>query len=207
METFILGIGHRMRQGKDLAAQAILDARGAEYDIVRRAFADSLKEEVHAAAEKAGGMLGLFTKMAHTLPAWVVYDPNAPMDDPLCPFGKQRNLLQWWGSDFRRAQDSYYWVKKHILWLKDHPCRVCISPDMRFWNEFYYAESKGTTIKVTAEGCPVPVDEHISEHELDTAKFSYEINCLYGDTDELRRDAVTVFDMIVESMNPKEFEA
>jgi hypothetical protein len=36
-----------------------------------------------------------------------------PFDQPLSP----RQILQWWGTEFRRAQDPYYWITKADEWV------------------------------------------------------------------------------------------
>jgi subtilase family serine protease len=54
---------------------------------------------------------------------------------------------------------------------------------------------------------PLTLDQqnHISEVELNDHEFNYVIQVNDGDLDELRKDAVRVFDHVVESFNPPEF--
>ena len=122
MTATLIGLGHRMRSGKDTAAAEILKWRGTEYKIEVIPFAKALKEQVNAMAIAAGGMENLFKPNRNFVladgyyidfPDWVQFNPCAPMDDPYCPLGKQRELLQWYGSEFRRAQDKDYWVDRH----------------------------------------------------------------------------------------------
>ena len=142
VQSVVIGFGHRARSGKDTVAQMIkqyrgitdpadfevgaFDLRAPTYDIRIYSFAGELKREVNENAEKSGGMIRLFDNGLRMegagywqtngnilpLPEWVQYDPNAPMDDPLCPYGKQRALLMWWGTEFRRSINPDYWVQK-----------------------------------------------------------------------------------------------
>lgn len=142
-------------------------------DVRRYAFADALKREVNDAAEAVGGMESLFepyaipsgnwdgNKTYVVLPEWVKFDPNAPMDDPLCPNGKQRLLLQWWGTEYRRAQDEDYWVKQLKKSVDEDQPEFALVTDFRFENEAKVLDFK---VKVDRD---VLVNDHPSEHALD----------------------------------------
>jgi len=213
-----VGFGHKARRGKDTAVQAIIEARGDQYVICRYAFADALKREVNAAAEDAGGMLALFTKLATVgaplpkggtllLPEWVKYDPSPDMTDPLCPLGKQRTLLQWWGSDYRRnACDKFYWVKAIKDTVERENPQVVLVPDMRFQNEFLWVKANnGFTVQLERKGFAALSTNptHHSENELNGAPYDYTIVVPEGDLAILRLDAVGVFDLIVASLSPQ----
>lgn len=189
--TTIIGFGHRSRSGKDTAAATIIKRFGlpvchatqAKFvdgmdqgnlmqgtgivegiDVRRYAFADALKREVNAAAVAAGGMKNLIEGGVPSygmLPDWVKFDPNAPMDDPLCPMGKQRTLLQWWGTEYRRNQDEDYWVKQLVYTVSCEMPEFALVTDFRFPNE-----AKALTYKVKVDR-NVLVNDHPSEHALD----------------------------------------
>jgi hypothetical protein len=213
MATIVLGFGHKARQGKDEAVKAIIEARGGQWDVRRYAFADALKIEVNEYAEKFGGLFALFQALQNGqvpgAPELTMYDPaidrkrplkweaEPDMTDPLCPLGKQRELLQWWGTEFRRNSDPFYWVRKTAERIAaDHP-QFALVPDMRFPNEaFWVGANEGYTIKVTRYGFP-SINEHISERALNNFKFDIEVNVLDGELEQLKKDAVEVFDMIV----------
>jgi len=215
----IVGLGHKARRGKDTATQAIIDAYGAQHDIRRFAFGDALKHEVNAAALQAGGMFNLFQELTlHgaplpngkrlTLPDWVKYEANPVLDDPLCPLGKQRTLLQWWGSEYRRnACDKFYWVKALKAVLEVEQPTVALVPDVRFLNEYAWIKANGGfTIRCERTGFPdlETNSNHHSEHELDAVIFDYTITVNEGEVDVLKADAVTVFNMIVHSLTMQE---
>jgi hypothetical protein len=190
-----------MRHGKDTAIAAIVANRADKYDVRRYAFANPLKQEVNEGAEKAGGMEQFITQLrsTHNLPEWVTYDPNPDMSDPLCPLGKQRTLLQWWGTEYRRASDSYYWVKKLYRTIQQEKPQIALIADMRFKNEFNWVVSlDGRNVKVTRHGFDNGASNHPSEIDLDGVKFDYEILVNDGELDQLKKDALTVFDLICE---------
>lgn len=200
MKQIVIGLGHKARRGKDTVAKTIIETFGAQYDIRRYAFADELKKEVNEAAEKAGGMLALFLQMYSQLPEWVVYDKTPDMTDPLCQLGKQRTLLQWWGSELRRAKDPFYWVKKVKAAIERDKPQVAIITDVRFPNEFMFVKSlDGYMVKVDREGY-VDLDTnpaHHSEQQLANAIFDYEITAKEGDLPELKRCAVELFETLL----------
>jgi hypothetical protein len=192
IDSVIFAFGYKQRSGKDTAVAEIIKRRGLNaptedcnagstcvcqdrYDIRRYSFASALKREVNAAAVSAGGMENLF-KPNHRFamckgyytdfPDWVQYDPNAPMDDPMCPLGKQRSLLQWWGGDFRRNQDSEYWVRQLAQQIELEKPQLALISDLRYLNEFHFCKEYGEVVKVERLG--IPQGTHSSEVELDS---------------------------------------
>jgi hypothetical protein len=219
--TVLVGFGYRARNGKDTAVSAIIEARSGQYDVRRYAFADVLKKEVNDAAVDAGGMLELFKQggvrgpnargLLHDdfvmFPSWVIYDADADMSDPLCPLGKQRTLLQWWGTDYRRNEDPNYWVEKlQEVIEKDKPAIALIS-DMRFPNEVSWVKSSidNCVVRVDRLGYRSITPSHASETALDfmgDEDWHYILQVPDGDLEELKRDAVVVFDLIISSLTP-----
>lgn len=214
----IIAFGHKARRGKNSVANAIIAARGGRYDIRSYALADKLKQEVNEAAIQYGSMYGLITEMKRQgkLPDWVKYDPDPDMTDPLCPMGKQRTLLQWWGSEFRRAQNPFYWIKGLFRTFDAEKPQVALVTDMRFFNEMYAFKSPrpdriGFCVRLDRIGFKDTANgtnsEHHSENELDEAKvdgrqYDYAIEVADGNLEELEKDAVILFDMIVDSLTP-----
>jgi len=217
IDSVIFGFGYRARSGKDTAVAEIIKQRGLRtypqpedagverYDIRRYAFADELKREVNAAAVAAGGMLNLLTLASKRFvmcngyymdfPDWVVYDPNAPMDDPLCPLGKQRSLLQWWGTEYRRNSDTDYWVRKLAQTIELEKPQIACVTDMRFPNEMGWILKYGETVRVDRNDLPPAT--HASETALEDATDWSLILENNGTLEEFKEGAVTCFDELL----------
>jgi hypothetical protein len=213
-DTVVIGFGYRMRSGKDTAITEIIAKRGPKtycngaedghYDIRSYGFADALKREVTAAALSAGGMENLFRTELFmqsngnfiALPQWVRdgYEANPDMTDPLCPLGKQRTLLQWWGTEYRRSVDPNYWVNKLADTIaKEHP-QFALIRDLRFQNEFQYINARGYTVRVDRDG--LPQSEHASEHQLDEeTDWDYTLDN-NGTLEDFKAGALVMFDDI-----------
>jgi hypothetical protein len=219
IDSVVIGFGYRARSGKDTAVAEIIKQRGLRtfpqpedpgterYDIRRYAFADALKREVNAAASAAGGMLNLLTLASRRyamcngyymdFPDWVVYDPEAPMDDPMCPLGKQRTLLQFWGAEYRRAQDPDYWVRQLAQTIELEKPQIALVSDLRFPNEMSWIKQYGETVRVDRAG--LPPSTHASETALaDTSDEDWSIILENNSTlEEFKLGAVTAFDELM----------
>lgn len=190
----VIGFGYRARQGKDVCVSTII-AEHPELNIARIAFADALKEEVNQ-----------FDQFELCLRHGLEYDFKPFMEDPLCntKHGKQARLLQFWGA-YRRSTDPFYWIKKMRDKIDETRPTVVLIPDMRYKNEFYYVKAMGGfVVKVTRQGF---VDltrdpKHISEVDLDGMQFDYEIHVGEGEVEQLKKDALTVFNLIGDSLDP-----
>ena len=156
----LIGFGHRARQGKNTAADAILDVCPLETDVHQYAFADALRSEVRTACAKFGTQYDLIKEwqLNGIMPDWVHFEEPKP-----------RSLLQWWGTDYRRTQDPLYWVKKLRATLSQHNVDVALITDVRFPNEGdFIHELGGHVVKCTRIGATdVDVHEHASESEMD----------------------------------------
>ena len=152
----LIGFGHKARQGKNTAAVSMLNAAPLECHARIYAYADALRKEVLRATCEAGGLYELIKDM--DCPPWVV---------PEC--GKQRSLYQWWGTDYRRAQDPDYWVKRMRETLERDAPEVAYVTDVRFLNEAELIHQLGgLLVKCTRTSPPdVVVAEHLSEKALD----------------------------------------
>jgi hypothetical protein len=152
--------------------------------------------------------------MASQLPKWVKYDPTPDMTDPLCPLGKQRTLLQWWGTEFRRKQDPFYWVKKLRDQVRAERPRVALIDDLRFFNEVAWVkqDKDNRIIRLDRVGFQESAlitsteSTHASEQELDAlpAKdWHYTVEVTDGDLQGLTEAAVYIFDQIVDELTAK----
>ena len=206
MTQLILGLGHKARHGKDNFARAVEDYYGAINAAVmkhsigkpvivqRNAFADALRKEVNAWLTTPSGRDWIGRDNLHddyrvlgdsqfplgrVIPDWVVPDPN-PEISVQTPLGKHPKLLQWWGTEYRRAQDPAYWVKQWKASINPQ-ADIVLTTDMRFHNEAAaIKEASGYTVNVVRlnqDGIPY-VDPsrsatHASEIELDGYNYDH----------------------------------
>jgi hypothetical protein len=201
IQSLVMAFGYRMRSGKDEAVAEIIRRRSGNgpgwFDIRGYSFAKSLKQEINTMAKEHGGMHELFLDM--DLPEWVVYDPAAPMDDPYCPLGKQRGLLQYHGV-FRREQDPEYWVKRVAAQIEAEAPEIALLGDLRFLNEFAWAHEYGDCIRVDRPG--LPLGTHVSETELSQLPDSAWDGVLVNDStlDDFKEASVNMFDALLQRL-------
>lgn len=87
------------------------------------------------------------------------------LDAPRSP----RQIMQWWGTEYRRAQDPDYWtvmLERRIESLLLSGQTRLVVTDVRFDNEAatVRAEPFGAKIwAITRPGCSVPAGSHVSE--------------------------------------------
>ena len=230
VQSIVFGFGHRARSGKDTVAQMILEGRGivqcgsvtpenvvttwteGKYDIRIYSFAGELKREVNENAEKSGGMIRLFDPGIMyvqengeilCLPEWVQYDPNPDMTDPLCPFGKQRMLLQFWGTEFRRSVNPDYWVQRLAKRLAEEKPEIALITDVRFLNEVQFCQKYGEAIEVKRPGLPsLTGAAGVHASELALANFPGWDDYIVNDStlESLRDKALFSFDMLMSAI-------
>jgi hypothetical protein len=193
--TLLIGLGTKARAGKDTVAATIAEAYKDRFDIKVYGFADFLKQEVD--------LIGP-AKIAFT--AGIPLDTNPDMSDPFCrtEWGKQPRVLQWYGAE-KRKQDTFHWVKKLRARIEADQPQVAIVKDVRHFNELFFVKAfGGWTVKVTRQGF---VDlsrdpNHPSEIELDGAPFDIEITVQDGQLEQLKKDALVVFELILAQNRP-----
>lgn len=113
---------------------------------------------------------------------WVQPEPN-PEVSVIAPYGKHPKLLQWWGSEYRRAQDVDYWVKKLVASIQASKVDIALVTDMRFPNEASAIRGLGgATVEVqrlNGDGTqfidPSRPADHISETALNGYNFDFYI--------------------------------
>lgn len=82
-----------------------------------------------------------------------------------------RHILQWWGTDVRRAQDRSYWIKRLQEWILANNPTSLIVGDVRFIEEAQWVLNLGGwifRIEPYDEWEPPAGSEHSSETELDS---------------------------------------
>jgi hypothetical protein len=214
----ILAFGHKARYGKDTACEAILgyysglekiaQKHGQSFTKVKRVnFADALRKEVTEAITRSGGVKNFMDEYRgspYNMPDWAQLDSNPDMKDPLLPHGKHPKILQYWGTEFRRAQDPDYWVKKWYEQVKDFKGIVVVG-DTRFLNEAEAVKKYGGhTCKVerlNQDGSPFfatdrPKD-HISETQLDGYAWDFYIKVVTGHVALVEQQAITLAEYLL----------
>lgn len=222
MKPVLIGFGNKARQGKDTAAQYIIEAYGSKYDVRRYAFGDQLKVEVYDT------LVNGQDKYWETAPFNYLTLPHPPeayesgyltttkiswcdTSDKVkwLDWHRQevRPVLQHYGTTYRRGADQFYWVKALAKRLGAEKPQIALLTDIRFLTEFYWVRSLGgVCIRVKRGGFDDPTinKTHVSEVELDKAVFDYEIEVDDGDLNQLREDSLYVFQCVEKSLNPVE---
>lgn len=167
---FILGLSGAAGSGKDTVANYLVK----RYGFVKFAVADPLRQEVQQAFGLADRSLFLNREMKEvpaselmlvnctnndfvalvkaTLAMRTLYRSGADIDlAPISP----RQILQWWGTEYRRAQDEDYWVKQAAAFVTKAQGRFFypeqapqhfVIPDVRFENERGWIKATGGNI-------------------------------------------------------------
>lgn len=181
------------------------------YNIRSYSFAKELKDEVNRAVEmfdKDWATLFEFLRVEGILvpngvvkiPDWVVMESDPDMTDPLCPYGKYRTLLQWWGSDHRRVHfGENYWVERAAARIASEKPEIALFTDLRFPNEMAFVKEYGVNIKVVRPGVG-SLNSHISEEALahvpDDDWDAVIVND--GSLEDLKIKAVQTFDNLMD---------
>ena len=205
----LIGLGHKARQGKDLAAESIkhyYDAKNAA-SLMHVAswkgsvrvgvfkYATALYQEVEDYIGKYGGAEAYFSERHHlpdaeggrvVVPEWVTMGDPTPV--PMAKYGKHPKLLQWWGTEYRRqyfGQD--YWIKKLFATIPSN-LHIALISDMRFLDEAAAIKERGgytvNVQRLNADGTQYYASDrpkdHRSETELDGYDYDYFIKSKEG---------------------------
>ncbi len=210
MYTFVIGVHGKARSGKDTIVKHLIETYKDQYDIRRYAFADALKIELYNALANPLDPYWETTDDYFLLPHPPVIDARLISNEDKLKWIEDNRAgvvkhLQLYGTEYRRVRDPFYWVRALAKQLRaDKPMFALIS-DMRFQNEFLFVKAnKGFTVKCVRLGFVDPLrnPNHKSETDLENALFDWTIEVPDGAVDELRSDAVTVFENIIERVTP-----
>lgn len=153
----LIGLTGLAGSGKDLVG-ALLKMVG----YTRFAFADEVRREVEESFENNASIPHM---PDHIFADWLMCagEPDGILwRKPMLP--QARRVLQWHGSEFRREQNSTYWINKLNWSILNVPGAIVIS-DVRFMNEAeQIREWEGQVWRVERPGCKS--DGHVSETEL-----------------------------------------
>jgi hypothetical protein len=104
-----------------------------------------------------------------------------PTNVPLKP----REILQWWGTNYRRAQDPDYWVKKFGTYLyryhmaqryPEHRPALFVADGVRFENERKYIHDlNGNIWHIYRDYAPPDTTGHIAEAGLEVLENEREL--------------------------------
>lgn len=170
----IIGISGKKRSGKDTLASLI--AKNSLKEVERIAFADSLKEELAKAC-------GVTVETIENNKA------------------QYRLGLQWWGTEFRRAQCRNYWLDRFREKVNASTAELIVVPDVRFHNEAdLVRELGGKVIRVTRP--LADEDRHASEIEMDSYNFDTVVHN-NGTVEDL--EAVASALTILSVSNPRDY--
>lgn len=167
----VIGLSAKMGCGKSSVAEAIVAARGEKY--AHLAFGNLLKQECAAYFDfplewcySQEGKNRIARMPDHTWP-----------DEVLALSGDTgltvRQALQWYGTDFRRAQDPGYWIKKMREVVEEiregYPDTLVIIDDVRFPGEAEFVLGQGLLFRIEPypRWQPGPHAGHASETALD----------------------------------------
>ena len=108
-----------------------------------------------------------------------------------------RTLMQNYGTDVRRKEDSNYWVKK---WMTSvgckNPANHIIVDDVRFFNESYAIRKWNDTILIRLERTDiVTTDQHQSETEQQQIECDYTISVGQGELDKLEEELIKILNV------------
>jgi hypothetical protein len=192
---FILGLAGQAGVGKDTVADYLVKA----YGFVKFAFSDALYAEVQAAygLEDQSLLRDRATKEVPTERLALKHctdegflnstgyllapDIKTKVDHSPLSALSPRQVLQWWGTQYRRAQDPHYWLWQNENWLHkvradhlypEHAPQHFVNTTVRFENEREWIHAggwenlwQGNVWHIRREGL-APVASHVSETEL-----------------------------------------
>lgn len=198
MRPMILGLTGAAGSGKDSVADILV----AKHGFQRIAFADALYKEVSTAfnvpitflktretKEKRSARLSLGHCMEGEF-AQVVrqikHRGNRPIGHSNIPY-PPRQILQWWGTEYRRAQRESYWIDKVRDRLLSGPDQDWVVTDVRFQNEADMVLERGGRLGLVTRPGVKPVADHVSEAFWQTCNPDILIRN-DGDIDDLMAD-------------------
>ena len=156
-----IGLAGKSGSGKDLVADYI----GERYGYKKIAVADAIREEVEQFIQSWFGWLAVIAPVDSIITAFKAMVWEKPTHPAM------RVLLQWWGTEFRRSQDSQYWTK--ILATKlANEFQIVIS-DIRTPEEMAEVRAAGGEVWFIERlgVAPVGMKNHLTEVALEGAEF------------------------------------
>jgi len=182
----IIGFAGKAASGKTTAAKHLLEQ--SDFNIIILPMAQMLREEVENFIRKIGSedrvplvygdqddKVQVFyvdeQRALEQCPVWAnfVADHQDIQDRPGQSAVSVRRILQWWGTEYRRAQDYDYWTKAWEKKLREYDLTNThvLVDDVRFVNELEIIKKHGGVfIKIERPGFN-GANNHSSENSLD----------------------------------------
>ena len=162
-KTIIIGLAGPIGCGKTTVARMLASKLGGNVD----SFANGVREEVNA-------VFGIpYELMATQEGKASIWKLGLTV----------RDIMQLWGTNFRRAQDPEYWVKRAVAIAEERGGNV-IFDDVRFPSEANAIRDRGgivVRLDPYPGWTPTEADKHISEHALDDYAYDLRFAPAYGD--------------------------
>ncbi len=169
----ILGLAGRAGAGKDTCADVLCQA----HQFYRMAFADPVRQEIVDAFGIDSGVFDVTTKERKTAALAIGRCNDGDFMSLMIRRGESvtaprspREIMRWWGTEFRRNQKSVYWLDKAAQTINEamrRGYRRVVITDVRFRNEAdlvrYYNGQVWMIDRAEANAVPAT---HQSELEL-----------------------------------------
>jgi hypothetical protein len=167
----LIGLHGRAGAGKDTFADFLVAERG----FVKRGFADPLYEEVSSAFGVTVEWLKNRDRKELPQPElalWHCIDPDfyslaaLPLDCDYDAPRSPRQILQLWGTEYRRYGNENYWLDKMGEFVEGQKVSQVVIPDVRFDNEAgWVIARRGLVVEIQRPDLPA-VNAHASEKAL-----------------------------------------
>lgn len=165
---YIVGLAGYATSGKDTVASMLVKNRG----FVKIAFADLLRQAVRA-LNPIVAYQSLFPTEIRVRDALVAYG----YDESKVKFPEYRRLLQAMGTEVgREIFGEDFWVDYTMRKVHSLEANFVVIPDVRFFNEAQAIRNTGGEVIRIDRLRTTAVNEHISEHALDTYTFDFTID-------------------------------
>jgi hypothetical protein len=196
----IVGLAGAAGSGKDTVADILVRYRGFQ----RLAFADALYEEVGTAFEVPIEFLrNRETKETPTFMLTLrrctdkgfcatVAEILAARDVPCVEEAwlSPREILQWWGTEYRRAQRKVYWTSRVAAMIREQPDQHFVITDLRFPDEADVVRDAGGMIALVVRPDITPVSTHATESFWKNCDPDWKIDNA-GSLDDLRETVLS----------------
>lgn len=184
MQKYIIGISGKIGTGKTTLAGHLQRLLASENYVAEKfSFGDALKREVSRVFGVT--LVDLYSQEGKAKSCTFEIDG-------LERTMTLRQLLQWYGTEYTRAQCPHYWVDRLSEEIAQSDCRVAIIDDVRFEDEAEYSAKPGRKKSMLLRlepyagwTCEPSVAAHESETALDDYTFRWRITPQFGELDEI----------------------